>query len=159
MSSLRGVMAISRHGVLTCVATAAIVLAMWPTASANAEGQDKSVIGRWRLTAVLDSSEISALDDAQARRLIGQVLSIRNDRVQLGTRTCDAPTFEVTRAETYEYFSRHAHASADHLGLPNPVTVVDLDCTEVYPKPPDKLVVHWKGVFFDAVRERIQGRK
>lgn len=132
-------------------AVMAIALAMWPAASANAEGRDKSVIGRWQLTAVLDSSEISALDDAQAQKLVGQVLSIGSERVQLGKRGCDAPSFEVTRAETDEYLFRHARATADNLGLPNPVSVVNLGCMDVYHKPP-KLVVHWQGVFFEAVR-------
>lgn len=139
-----------------CIGLITVASAMWSTAPANAQGQDKSVIGQWRLTAVLDSSEISALDDAQADRMIGQLLSIGAGRVQLGKRICNAPTFEITRAETDEYLYRHANASADKLGLPNPVTVVHLDCMDVYRKPPDKLVVHWKGVFFDAVREVIR---
>lgn len=126
-------------------------LAMWSAASAKAESRDKSVIGQWQLTAVLDSSEISALDDAQAQKLVGQVLSIGPERVQLGKRRCDAPSLEVTQAETDEYLFRHARATADNLGLPNPVSVVNLGCMDVYHKPP-KIVVHWQGVFFEAVR-------
>lgn len=133
------------------LAVLTLALAMGPMAPAIADSQDKSVIGQWKLTAVLDSSEISALDDAQAQRLVGQVLSIRADRVQLGKDVCDAPSFESTRAETDQYLSRHANATADNLGLPNPVTVVNLGCMDVYQKPP-RLVVHWQGVFFEAVR-------
>lgn len=133
------------------LAVLTVALAMVQTAPANAEGRDKSVIGKWRLTAVLDSSEISALDDAQAQKRVGQVLSIGADRVQLGKDFCEAPSFEATRAETDEYLYRHARATGDNLGLPNPVTVVNLGCMDVYQKPP-KLVVHWQGVFFEAVR-------
>jgi hypothetical protein len=133
------------------LAVLAVALATVQTAPANAEGRDKSVIGKWKLTAVLDSSEISALDDAQAQKLVGQVLSIGADRIKLGKDTCDTPSFEATRAETDEYLYRHARATADNLGLPNPVTVVNLGCMDVYQKPP-KLVVHWQGVFFEAVR-------
>lgn len=135
------------------LAVLAVALATVQTAPANAEGRDKSVIGKWKLTAVLDSSEISALDDAQAQKLVGQVLSIGADRVKLGKDVCDAPPFEATRAETDQYLYRHARATADNLGLPNPVTVVSLGCMDVYQKPP-KLVVHWQGVFFEAVRQR-----
>lgn len=142
MSNLR-----SHFAVLT------MALFMAQTAPAHAEGRDKSVIGKWKLTAVLDSSEISALDNAQAQKLVGQVLSIGADRVQLGKEVCEAPSFEATRAETDEYLYRHARATGDNLGLPNPVNVVNVGCMDVYQKPP-KLVVHWQGVFFEAVRQR-----
>lgn len=117
-----------------------------------AEQQGTSVIGSWKLTALLDSSEISSLDDQEAKDLIGQVITISRDKVQLGPRVCDSPTFEVTKAETYRYLHDQAHASAKKLGLPNPVTAVHVSCTEVYIKSRNRLVVHWKGFFFDAVR-------
>jgi hypothetical protein len=136
----------------TLTAIAVIALVTWPAGPANAEDVDKSIIGQWKLTAVLDSSEITAIDDAQAQKLVGKVLRIGADKVQLGERVCKNPDFEVTRAETNEYFARSAHASAEKLGLPNPVTAVHLNCTYVYKKAPNKLVVHWKGFFFDAVK-------
>jgi hypothetical protein len=123
-------------------------------APVGAQGIDKSIIGKWRLTKVLDSADITALDDAEAEKLVGKSLSIQADKVQFLGRTCQDPDFEVERAETWQYFARNANASADNLGLPNPVTAIHVDCTYVYKKPPDKLVVHWKGFFFDAVRER-----
>lgn len=141
-----------RAGTLAVVA--AFALAAWPAAPAQADGQDKSVIGNWRLTAVLDSSDITALDDDQAQRLVGKMFTIAQDKVQLGDRTCARPDFEVTVAERDEFFARQAHVSAAKLGLPDPVTAVHLNCTYVYKKAPDKLVVHWKGFFFDAVRAR-----
>lgn len=114
---------------------------------------DKSVIGKWKLTKVLDSSEISALDDDEAERLVGQVLTISEKEVRFGKRTCKEPDFEVTRAERNDYFRRSAHVSAEKLGLPNPVTAVHISCTYVYKKLPGRIVVHWKGVFFDAMRK------
>jgi hypothetical protein len=143
---------LSRKG-RTLAAIAAIALAVWPATATFAANQDKSVIGKWKLTAVLDSSEIAALDDDQAQKLVGQVLSIEADKVQFGRRVCKNPDFEVTSEETNDYFARRAHASAKKLGLPNPVTAVHINCTYVYKKAPDKLVVHWKGFFFDAVRQ------
>lgn len=133
---------------------AIFIIAISAISNAQADGQDKSVIGNWKLTKVLDSSTITALDDEQAEHLIGEVFSIEANRIRLGDRTCDNPNFEVTVAETKEFFLRQAHASATKLGLTNPVTAVHVDCTFVYKKPPDRLVVHWKGYFFDAVRQR-----
>jgi hypothetical protein len=154
MSYLKNMTALSllsrRMGNFT--ATTALVLAICPALSAYAESQDKSVIGQWKLTKVLDSSEITALDDDGAQQLVGRVISIEPDKVRFGKRTCMDPDFEVTIAETDAYFARHAHASAEKLGLPNPVTAVHINCTYVYKKSADKIVVHWKGYFFDAVR-------
>ncbi len=138
----------------SCIAITVIAIAATPAIPANAEAQDKSVIGRWRLTAVLDSAEVSALDDAQAAKLVGQVLSIGPNLVKLGKRTCGSPPFEVTVAETDDYLYRYANTISDNLGLPNPVTAVNLGCMEVYHKPPNRLVIFWQGVFFDAVRQR-----
>lgn len=117
-----------------------------------AEQQDTSVIGRWKLTAALDSSDITSIDDQEAEKLVGQIITINRDKVQLGARVCDSPSFEVTKAETNKFFRDQAHASAKKLGLPNPVTAVYVSCTEVYIKSRNRLVVHWKGFFFDAIR-------
>lgn len=154
MSYLRATAALStlRRHIRTVIGIAVMVLAFGPMVSARAEGQDKSVIGQWKLTKVLDSSDISALDDDQAEQLVGHVFSIAIDKVQFRGRKCTDPDFEVTTGETNEYFERRAHVSADRLGLPNPVTAVHVSCTYVYKKAPDKLVIHWKGYFFDAVR-------
>lgn len=133
--------------------TAAITLSAFLSGPIYTAEQDKTVIGKWKLTKVLDSSEISAIDDEEAEQLIGQVLTISEKEVRFGKRTCKEPDFEVTRAETVEYFQRNARADAEKLGLPNPVTAVHINCTYVYKKAPRKLVVHWKGVFFDAVRK------
>ena len=117
-----------------------------------ADRQGTSVIGSWKLTAVLDSSDITSLDDQEAADLVGHVITISRDKVQLGARVCDSPSFEVTTAETNKYFRDEAHASANKLGLPNPVTSVSVSCTFVYIKSRNRLVVHWKGFFFDAIR-------
>ena len=116
------------------------------------EWHEKFVIGSWKLTAVLDSSEISALDDDEAQQLVGHVMTISRDQVQLDDRVCSSPGFEVTKTETYKLFREEAHASAEKLGLPNPVTAIEISCTDVFIKSRNRLVVHWKGFFFDAIR-------
>lgn len=126
-----------------------IVPAQHPQA---AEWHEKFVIGSWKLSAVLDSSDISALDDEEAQQLVGHIITISRDKVQLDDRVCDSPGFEVTKAETYKLFREEAHASAEKLGLPNPVTAIEVGCTDVFIKSRNRLVVHWKGFFFDAIR-------
>jgi hypothetical protein len=44
------------------------------------------------------------------------------------------------------------HASSKELGMPTPVTVVDLSCTSVFITKPNHLEIFWQGWFFDAVR-------
>jgi hypothetical protein len=122
------------------------------TSHANESNAD--VIGSWKIVAVLDSSEIAALTDEQARRLIGKTLTISSDKLEFAGRVCKKPDFDRTQEEPVKYFRESAHASAAKLGLPTPVTVVHVSCTYVYPKFPDELVVHWKGFFFNAMRLR-----
>lgn len=138
---------------------AALAFACWPTLPLHAAEQPgTSVIGSWKLTGVLDSSDISSMDDQAAADLVGRIMTIGRDKVQLGDRVCDAPDFEVTKAETNRYFRQEAHASAKKLGLPNPVTAVHVSCTYVCIKSRNRLVVHWKGFFFDAVRMPSKGK-
>jgi hypothetical protein len=121
-----------------------------------AEQHDMSVIGQWKLTSVLDSADVSGLDDDEARKLVGTVLKISKSDVRVGGQVCSSPDFEVTSGDRDEYFKRRAHASAEKLGLPNPVTSVHINCAYVYKKTSDRLVLNWQGVFFDAVRQQAK---
>ncbi|MGJ9418919.1 hypothetical protein ACHAC9_14295 [Massilia sp. CMS3.1] len=116
------------------------------------ENQDRRVIGKWRLTAALDSSEITSLDEGEAEQLVGQVMTITDDRVQFGKRKCLPPDLDAERVEPRLYVREKAHASASKLGLPNPVTVVNLGCTVAFVKNRNHLVIHWGGWFFNARR-------
>lgn len=117
-----------------------------------ADKQEHGVIGEWRLSAALDSSEITSLDEREARRLVGKVFTITKDRVQFGARKCLPPELDAESVEPRLYLLEQAHASAAKLGLPNPVTVVNLGCTVAFIKAKDRLVIHWDGWFFDARR-------
>jgi hypothetical protein len=136
------------------VAIAWLALAI-PQAFA-AEQHDMSIIGQWKLMSVLDSADVSGLDDDEAQKLVGKILKISKDNVQIGTLVCGAPDFEVISGDRSEYFKRRAHASPEKLGLPDPVTSVHINCAYVYKKTPDRLVLNWQGVFFDAVRQRAK---
>jgi hypothetical protein len=139
---------------MTFATTAAIVILPVSTADA-ANHQETGVIGKWRLVKALDSADISAVDDQGARQLVGKVFTISKDTVKVGAADdCLPPGFEAKIVEPEWYVRQWAHASAEHLGLPDPVTVVDLGCTNAFIKSPKRIVVFWKGWFFDAKRIR-----
>jgi hypothetical protein len=132
---------------------AAIALSAWPTFPAHAtDSTDHSVIGQWKLTAALDSAEIASLDEREAQRLVGHTLRISKKQLQFGKRVCSMPDFEAERVEPRLYLRDRYHADGARLGLPNPVTIVHLDCTSAFVKNSNHLVVFWEGWFFDAVR-------
>lgn len=110
------------------------------------------ILGRWKLTKVLDSSQISSLDDKDAARLVGKTLVIDKDKVSLAGESCADPDFERHYEDTVRYLREEAHAASGRLGLPSVVTVVDLACTEALLKGHNRMVLYWKGFFFDAVK-------
>lgn len=114
-----------------------------------------AMLGTWKITKVLDSSEISSIDDRQAARLVGKTLVIRPEKVTLAGESCEAPEFERHVEDTVRYLREEAHAASGKLGLPSTVTVVDLACTEALIKGHNKIVIYWNGFFFDAVK--LQG--
>ncbi|WP_312514692.1 hypothetical protein [Massilia sp.] len=116
------------------------------------ESIERSVTGEWRLTAALDGAEITSLDERQAKQLLGHVLTINKNKVQFGKTDCGETGFEAQKVEPRLHLRDEFHASSKKLGLPNPVTVVDLSCTSVFIKNRNRLVVFWQGWFFDAVR-------
>lgn len=132
-------------------ALAITILFAQPAHAADADYAD--LIGTWRLTKVLDSSEISALDDRQAARLVGKVLLVERDKVSLAGETCKEPDFKHHYEDTVRYLREEAHAASGKLGLPEIVEIIDLACTEVLRKSHDKVVLYWKGFFFDAVKQ------
>jgi hypothetical protein len=138
---------------LTAVAfITALCLPLTGQCETDDEYRDLSVIGDWRITAVLDFADISSLNDRQAKRLLGQVMMIREDSVRLGKRECSPSEFWAERVVPELDIREKVHASAENLKLPNPVTVVELSCTYVYVRDKDHLVLLWGGAFFDTVR-------
>ncbi|WLI88302.1 hypothetical protein Q4S45_16385 [Massilia sp. R2A-15] len=145
---------ISFQPVHACALVAAIALSSWPGFPVHAAGDGRSVIGQWKFTAALDGAEITSLDEREADQLVGHVFTVATDKVQFGSQVCLPPDFQEKRVEPRLYLREQAHASASRLGLPNPVSVVDLGCTVVFVKNPNRLVIFWKGWFFDARRLR-----
>lgn len=112
----------------------------------------RTIAGKWRFTAALDSADITSRDDREAQELIGQVMTIDATKVLFGKRRCSPSSFDSESVEPRLYLREQFRASAESLRLPNPVTAVELSCTTVFIKSPNKLLIYWDGWFFDAVR-------
>lgn len=138
---------------LTLISAGAIFLPAHAGQTAQTGQQNDDILGQWRLTKVLDASNVTALDDKEAASLIGKILNVEPNKVSLAGEVCDEPEFERHYEDTVRYLREEAHASSWKLDLPTTVTVVDLSCTEALIKSYDKIVILWKGVFFDAVRQ------
>lgn len=114
---------------------------------------NEDILGTWRITRMLDASNVAALDHRGASRLVGKLFIVEPDKVSLDSESCNDPEFARYHEDTVRYLREQAHASSWKLGLPLTVTVIDLSCTEALIKAHDKIVVLWKGVFFDAVKQ------
>lgn len=115
---------------------------------------ERAVTGKWRFVAALDGADMTSLDEAEARQLVGHVFLISKERVKFGERDCGSTNFDAQKVEPEMFLRNEFRADADKLGLPNPVTVVDLNCTSVFIKKANRLVIAWKGWFFEAVRTK-----
>lgn len=119
---------------------------------AASDYQERSVLGKWRLTAALDGADITSLDEREAQQLVGRIFTINKNHVKLGKRDCGPPELTAKSVEPSWYLRKEVHADSELLHLPNPVTVVELGCTIAFIKNPQTIVLHWKGWFFDAKR-------
>lgn len=118
------------------------------------ESNNADLLGTWKLTKLLDSSEISSIDDAEAAALVGQALVIARDKVTVAGEGCrKAPKFTRHFEDAAKYVRETAHAPVGRLGLPTTVEAVELACTEGLLKSYNKIVVYWKGYFFEAEKQ------
>lgn len=140
-----------RQRATTLSVIAALAFATWP-AMCQAADYERLLTGQWRLTAALDGAQITSLDEKEAAGLVGRIFTIRKESVKFGDRKCGPSEFKAERVEPKLYLPKEFHASAEKLGLPSPVTAVDLSCTTVFIKNTNHLVIFWDGWFFDAVK-------
>lgn len=113
---------------------------------------ERIVTGQWRFTKPIDSADIASLDEREAAQLVGHIFTIRKNKVAFGDRDCGDTEFEAKKVEPTLYLRREFKSNVAGLKLPNPVTVVEISCTAVFIRNPNRLVIFWKGWFFDAVR-------
>lgn len=143
---------ILRQRLRSLPAIAAIALAALSSLPSKAAQPGHEVIGKWKFTSALDFTEPSSLDEKEAQQLLGRVMTIKKDGVRFGDRFCGPPGFETKRVEPNLYLQREAGIDASKLGLPNPVTVIDISCTQVFIKKKNRVVIFWKGFFFEAAK-------
>ncbi|NHZ39924.1 hypothetical protein [Massilia aquatica] len=118
------------------------------------EANNADILGKWTVVTALDSADVTAIDDKQAKRLVGKPVSISKDSFAFDGRVCRSPTYARTQERTADYFREQMHASTDKLHLPATVTPIDARCTFLFPKADGKLMFLWKGFFFDAQRKK-----
>lgn len=114
---------------------------------------DADILGTWKLTKVLDSADVASMGERGAAALLGKTLVVRRDSVSFAGEPCRPPELTRHREPTAQYIREGYHARVGMLGLPDAVTVVDLQCTEALIKGKGKIVVFWDGFFFDAVKQ------
>lgn len=141
-----------------CLAGLALAVAIVSAAPARvlAQAVDRSspVIGNWRLTAVLDSVDITSMDDKGAQRLVGKVMVIRKDGARFNNYKCHASDFETTRVVSDLYLQKEDGIDNSKLRLPRTVTVVDISCSTIFVKNRNHAVITWDGWFYEAIRVR-----
>ena len=130
-----------------------LALALIPAASVKASDSiERIVTGQWRFIKPIDSANITSLDEREATQLVGHIFTIRKDKVAFGDQDCGDTEFEAKKVEPTLYLREGWNSNVEGLKLPNPVTVVEISCTAVFIRNPNRLVIFWKGWFFDAVR-------
>jgi hypothetical protein len=148
----------TRFGHLTwslSTASSLVLALLLPSLTHAASHQDqdqRKIIGKWKITTTLDFIDITSRDEKEARELIGHVLIVDKDRAQLDNYKCALSEFETKRVEANLYVKEYAGISAKRLRLPNPVTVIDISCTQVFIKNQNRIVIFWDGWFFEAAR-------
>lgn len=136
------------------VAVTALITLAAHTVQAKKPDMDADILGTWTLTKVLDSADVASLNNQQAAALVGKVMVVRRDSVMFNEEPCRAPELTRHREDTAKYVREGYHARVGYLGLPDTITVIDLDCTEAFLKGKEKIVVFWQGYFYDAMKQR-----
>ncbi|MYM97016.1 hypothetical protein [Duganella vulcania] len=126
------------------------VLATLLCSLSAAATDNADIYGRWSLTRLLDSADIAAMPERQARALVGTQVVIAPDRFVIGSRTCRHPSYERSLDDLPRSFREQGHVSSANMGLPDPVTAIDARCTHIYLKAPGRIVVQWDGYYYDA---------
>lgn len=121
-------------------------------AEAKRPESDADILGTWTLVKVLDSADVASLNDRQAAALVGKTMVVRLDSVVFDGEPCRAPELTRHREDAARYVREGYHARVGYLGLPDTITVIDLDCTEAFLKSKGRIVLFWKGYFYDAIR-------
>lgn len=133
------------------IATAILIPGLTPVLS-QAVQSGSPVIGDWKFIAILDSVDITAIDEKGAQRLLGKIMTIRKDGARFDNYKCHTTDFDTERVEPNLYLQKEGGIDNSKLRLPKPVTVVDISCATVFVKNRNRVVITWDGWFFEATR-------
>ncbi len=122
------------------------------SAQASQPMKDADILGTWTLTKVLDSADAASMTDEQAAALVGKTMVVRRDSLTFNGEPYSAPELTRRREDAAKFLREGYHARVGNLGLPNTITVIDLNCTEAFVKSKGNIVVFWQGYFYDAVK-------
>jgi hypothetical protein len=122
------------------------------SAQASQPTKDADILGTWTLTKVLDSADVASMTDEQAAALIGKAMVVRRDSLTFNGEPYGAPVLTRRREKAAKFLREGYHARVGNLGLPDTITVIDLNSTEAFLKSKGKIVVFWEGYFYDAVK-------
>lgn len=139
-------------------AVTALFALAFHAAQAKRPEKDADILGTWTLTKVLDSADVASLTDQQAAALVGKLMVVQRDSVMFSGEPCRAPELTRHREDAAKYMREGYHARVGYLGLLETITVVDLDCTEAFLKGKGKIVIFWKGYFYDAIKQPLAKR-
>lgn len=138
------------------LAMTAVLALIAHSAQAKQREKDADILGTWTLTKVLDSADVASLTDQQAAALVGKTVVVRRDSIMFNGEPYRAPELTRHLEDAARYMREGYHARVGYLGLPDTITVIDLDCTEAFLKGKGKIVVFWRGYFFDAIKKPRQ---
>jgi hypothetical protein len=110
------------------------------------------VFGGWKIVDLVGGADIVALSDRQARALIGKPFFVSAERFTFNGKTCSRPGYNRRIAEPAKYFREEWHASSSDLPVPNPVTIIENKCFDLFLARKGHLIIAVNGVFFEAVR-------
>jgi hypothetical protein len=143
------------HTARLLLAIIAILTLSAQPAQAKQPDKNADILGTWTLTKVLDSADVASLTEQQAADLVGKSVVVRRDSFMFNGEPYRAPSLTRHQEPTAKYMREGYHARIGYLGLPDTITVVDLDCTEAFLKSEGKIVVFWRGYFYDAIRQSV----
>lgn len=138
------------------LAMTAVLALIAHSTQAKPREKDADILGTWTLTKVLDSADVASLTDQQAAALVGKTVVVRRNSIMFNGEPYRVPELTRRREDAARYIREGYHARVGYLGLPDTITVIDLDCTEAFLKGKGKIVVFWRGYFFDAIKKPQQ---
>ncbi|MGZ3183403.1 MAG: hypothetical protein ACXU8N_13260 [Telluria sp.] len=133
------------------LATLLVTVCMTGSGPARA-APGQQAVGTWRVVALLDGVDIVSMDEKQAQKLAGSSIRIQRDFIAVGKEKCHPSEFVESSVQPTLYLRTDAGIDGTRLRLPDPVTVIDIGCTEIFMRDPRHAVVFWNGFFFEVVK-------